>query len=73
MRTYYFHFVAKTTLPDGEGAVFENDQVAFAHAESLAKELARTEILSGCAIVVTNEDQDELYEVALDHETHRTH
>lgn len=54
--------------------MFESDQVAFAHAESLAKDLSSSEMLSGCAIVVTNENQDEIYEVTLDHDTaRRTH
>jgi hypothetical protein len=65
LSVYYFHFIARTVLPDAEGTSFQNDQLALAHAEYLARELSGSELLPGCAILVSNEQQHPIYEVPL--------
>lgn len=62
---FYFHFVAKTLVPDEAGASFPDAEKALLHAKVLASELAQNELLAGCAIVVADESEDQLFEVPL--------
>ena len=65
MPRFYFHFVAKTLLPDESGSTFPDADKAILHARKMASELARNDLLAGCAIVVADEAEDELVEVPL--------
>ena len=65
MPRFYFHFVAKTLVADEAGANFPDAEKALLHAKVLASELANSELLAGCAIVVANESEDHLFEVPL--------
>ncbi len=65
MPRFYFHFVAKTLLPDHAGASFPDADKALLHASKLASELAHSDLLAGCAIVVANEAEDQLFEIPL--------
>ena len=62
---FYFHFVAKTLIPDQAGATFADADKALLHARGMASELARSELLAGCTIVVADETEDQLFEVPL--------
>jgi len=62
---FYFHFVAKTLVPDEAGVSFPDAEKALRHAQVLASELARNELLAGCAIVVADESEDQLFEIPL--------
>lgn len=65
MPRFYFHFVAKTLVEDEAGTTFADAEKAFLHAKMLAAELAQNDLLAGCAIVVANEAEDELFEIPL--------
>lgn len=65
MPRFYFHFVAKTLVPDDTGATFPDVDGAILHARMMASELAHNDLLAGCAIVVANEAEDQLLEVPL--------
>jgi len=65
MPRYYFHFVAKTLLPDETGSTFDDADKAILHARKLASELAQSDMLAGCAIVVADESEHQLFEVPL--------
>jgi hypothetical protein len=65
MPRFFFHFVAKTLLEDEAGATFPDAEKALLHARVLAAELAQNDLLAGCAIVVANEAEDELFEIPL--------
>jgi hypothetical protein len=57
--------IARTLLADRAGLEFENDASAIAHAESMAEELAGTTLRAGCAILLTDEQDNTIFEVAL--------
>jgi hypothetical protein len=65
MTRFYFHFVAKTLVADQTGKTFPDADKAILHARMMASELANNDLLAGCAIVVANEAEDELFEVPL--------
>jgi hypothetical protein len=65
MPRFYFHFIAKTLLPDDTGTTFPDADRAILHARMMASELAQHTLLAGCAIVVANEAEDQLLEVPL--------
>ena len=65
MPRFYFHFVAKTLVPDEAGSTFPDADKAILHARMMASELAQNDLLAGCAIVVANEAEDHLFEVPL--------
>lgn len=65
MPRFYFHFVAKTLLPDDTGTTFPDADRAILHARMMASELAQNTLLAGCTIVVANEAEDQLLEVPL--------
>jgi hypothetical protein len=65
MPRFYFHFVAKTLVADQTGRTFPDADEAILHARMMASELASNDLLAGCAIVVANEAEDELFEVPL--------
>jgi hypothetical protein len=65
MPRFYFHFVAKTMVQDEAGTTFPDADKAILHARMMASELAENDLLAGCAIVVANEAEDQLFEVPL--------
>jgi hypothetical protein len=65
MPRFYFHFVARTLVADQTGRTFPDADKAILHARMMASELANNDLLAGCAIVVANEAEDELFEVPL--------
>ena len=63
MARYFMNFIAKTILKDGEGYEFNSRETAIAYARAAANDLARTDFLLGCAILVTDEVDDTVIEI----------
>ena len=64
MKRFYFHFLARTLLPDESGGRFADADSALRHARIMAAELAKSGTLEDCMIVVADDDST-LFEVPL--------
>jgi hypothetical protein len=61
---YYFHFMAKTLMEDGEGQPFADAASALRHAKVLAEQFSESGLLFGSTILVARDDEV-LFEVPL--------
>jgi len=65
MPRYFMNFIARTLLPDSAGLEFEDDSTAIAYAAAMAEQLAGSALLDGCAILLTDEQDNTISEVEL--------